>query len=205
MGSALTVAQRASRQALTATCGSPSKLTESGGSRRPGSSASLPGAALRHRGQQCERHRGRTRRQCVVHRIRWEPYRRISPTGVITEFSVGLSPDSGPSGHRGSPRREPVVHAGRRQSGADQPDRGDHRFSTGPTPPSVDDSVSGIAVGSDGNMWFTKFGAPGIWRVTRAGTTTRFSTGRVSVAEGLAAGPMATCGSQSTAGTASGG
>ncbi len=68
-----------------------------------------------------------------------------------------------PSGHRGRPRRQPLVHRAERQ-----PDRTDHHcrhrhrvpHSHARQPP------QGIAAGPDGNLWFTEQAANQIGRIT---------------------------------------
>ena len=101
---------------------------------------------------------------------------RITPAGVVTEFSAGITPGSGAVGHHGRPRRQPLVHGGRRR-----PDRADHaggrrhrvlgRHHRRAAVP------YGIAAGPDGNLWFTEYDGDRIGRITPAGVVTEFSAG----------------------------
>ena len=85
---------------------------------------------------------------------------RITPSGVVTEFSVGITAGADPYGHHGRSRRQPLVHginfSGNR-IGRITPRRRHrvqrrHQRRRGPV---------GITAGPDGNLWFTEFSATG--------------------------------------------
>ena len=107
--------RRGSRSGPTAICGSSSRPIR-GGSRR---SRRGRGQHRRARGGHPDSRptafRARSRRagrQPLVHRVR-QPGRigRITPAGVVTEFTAGVTPaDSEPCGYHRRARRQPVVH-----------------------------------------------------------------------------------------------
>ena len=87
------------------------------------------------------------------------------PVGQITEFTNGLSPNSGPS----------RIAAGPDGNLWFAPTGTITEFTTGLTPNST---PLGIAAGCDGNLWFTEAARPGrIGRITTAGVVTEFTTG----------------------------
>jgi streptogramin lyase len=100
---------------------------------------------------------------------------RITPAGVVTQFSAGLTPGSqpaeitaGPDGNlwfteTGSSRIGRITTAGVITE-----------FSAGITPNS---GPTGITRGPDGNLWFTEHLAGRIGRITPAGVVTEFSAG----------------------------
>ena len=130
---------------------------------------------------------------------------RITPAGVVTEFSTGITPGSWPARDRGGPGRQPLVHRVQRR-----PDRADHaggrrhrvlhRHHPGQRP-------DGIAAGPDGNLWFTEDDGDRIGRITPAGVVTEFSAGITPAAarSGSRRGRTATSGSPSSTATGSGG
>jgi streptogramin lyase len=97
---------------------------------------------------------------------------RITPAGVLTEFSTGISVNAQPAqivtGPDGSLWfTETSDRIGRITTGGVVTE-----FSAGITPGS---EPFGIAVGPDGNLWFAEIG--GIGRITPAGVVTEFKTG----------------------------
>jgi uncharacterized repeat protein (TIGR01451 family) len=119
---------------------------------------------------------------------------RITPAGVVTEFSEGISPPpqysmSGLSGIAAGPDGNVWFTEGYlNRIGRITPSGIVTEFSAGITPASgpVD-----IAAGPDGNLWFTEGGGNRIGRITPSGIVTEFSAG-ITPASGLgdiAAGP----------------
>jgi len=107
---------------------------------------------------------------------------RITPAGVITEFSEGISPDTFPNGITAGPDGNSWFAEGPFDS-----------FSRAPTPligrvtpagvisefpaRSRDGGANDITLGPDGNLWFTEWQASRIGRSTPAGTITEFRKG----------------------------
>ena len=126
---------------------------------------------------------------------------RITTTGVVTEFSTGITAGAGPNfitvGSDGNlwfteyygNRIGRITTAGVVTE-----------FSTGI---STGAKPSGITAGPDGNLWFTEPGVNKIGRITPAGVVTEFSTGISSGASPWASrpAPMATFGSRNLAST----
>ena len=84
---------------------------------------------------------------------------RITPLGVVTEFSAGITAGTSPYGDRGGPGWEPVVHrVDRKPDRADHDGGGSHRVLRRHHRRS--ESV-GIAAGPDGNLWFTEYAGTG--------------------------------------------
>jgi streptogramin lyase len=99
---------------------------------------------------------------------------RITPAGVITEFSTGITPGSvpfdivtGPDGNLWFPEAKAD------KIGRITPDGVVTEFGTGITAGS---SPEGIAVGPDGRLWFTENDGDRIGRITTSGQITEFST-----------------------------
>ncbi len=108
---------------------------------------------------------------------------RITPAGVITEFSAGLSPDSHPggiaAGSDGNVWFTELGHCeetcvGGNRIGRITPSGVITEFSTGLSPAAY---LGLIARAPDGNMWFTEYAGNRIGRITPSGVITEFSTG----------------------------
>jgi streptogramin lyase len=108
----------------------------------------------------------------------------------ITEFSAGITPDSGPQGITAGPDGNlwftEEIGAGR--IGRITPKGEVTEFSEGIAPESV---PQGITAGPDGNLWFTENGGNRIGRITPKGEVTEFSEGisPESGPSGIVAGP----------------
>ncbi len=130
---------------------------------------------------------------------------RITPSGVVTEFSTGITAGA-TRRHHGRPRRQPVVHGAWRQ-----PDRADHTAPAS-SPSSAPASRAGarpvgITAGPDGNLWFTEIRRQPDRTDYPAGVVTEFSAG-ISPGAHLTTsrpGPTATCGSPKFAAAGSAG
>jgi streptogramin lyase len=114
---------------------------------------------------------------------------RITPAGVITEFTVGLSPGANPGGIVAGPDGSLwfVERVGNR-IGRITTAGVITEFSAGISPGAIPVS---IATGSDGNLWFVENTGNRVGRITTAGVVTEFSAG-ISAGAGLsniAAGP----------------
>jgi streptogramin lyase len=95
---------------------------------------------------------------------------RITPTGVITEFTTGLSAGSVPGEITAGPDGNLwFIEGGTSRIGRITPTGVITEFSSGT------DFLFGITVGPDGNLWFT--GDASIGRITPAGQVTLFVTG----------------------------
>jgi len=104
-----------------------------------------------------------------------DPIGRITPTGTITEFTTGITPDSRPTMITAGPDgnlwfTESVAD----RIGRITPTGAVTEYTTGITPDSVPD---GITTGPDGNLWFTEAVANRIGRITPTGTVTEYTTG----------------------------
>jgi virginiamycin B lyase len=115
---------------------------------------------------------------------------RITPDGVVTEFTGGVTPgfsaDGAPQGIAAGPDAnmwftEPGV-SGPGRVARITPDGGVTEFTAGVAPGlSPDAHPYGIATDSKGNIWFTDRGGPGrISRITPAGVVTVVATGGVT-------------------------
>ena len=102
---------------------------------------------------------------------------RITPTGTITNFTAGLTPNSKPFGITAGPEGNlwftEAANPGRigkiTTSGVIT------EFTSGLT---ANSHPEGITAGPDGNLWFTEAANPGrIGRITPSGVITEFSTG----------------------------
>ena len=83
---------------------------------------------------------------------------RITPPGVVTEFSSVITAFREPSRHHRRPRRQPLVHGAVRQPNrADYPAGHVTEFRSGI---SAGASPDGITAGPDGNLWFTEISRP---------------------------------------------
>jgi streptogramin lyase len=103
------------------------------------------------------------------------------PTGTVTEFSAGISPDSNPSGIAAGPDGSMwFTEAYGNRIGRITPAGVVTEF---PAAISPNSGPWWIAAGPDGNMWYGKIGRIG--RITPAGVVTEFS----APAWGVAAGP----------------
>ena len=113
---------------------------------------------------------------------------RITPTGVVTEFS-GITAGSTPVGIVAGPDGNLLVHGDAWQSHWQ-----DHTGGavTESLTPGITPGVSvGIAAGADGNLWFTESSSNRIGRITPAGVVTEFSAGITAGRSpyGITAGP----------------
>jgi virginiamycin B lyase len=109
--------------------------------------------------------------------------------GVSTEFSAGITANSGPSGIAAGPDGNMwFTEWDGSQIGRITPAGVVTEFSAGITPGS---HPNGIAAGPDGNLWFTEYTGNQIGRITPAGVVTEFSAGitAASAPNGIAAGP----------------
>jgi streptogramin lyase len=108
--------------------------------------------------------------------------------GTVTEFSVGLSPNSEPSQITKGPDGNMWFTEPSDRIGRITPSGQITEYSTGITPGS---DPFGIAAGSDGNLWFTEASGKRIGRITPAGQISEFSAGIPANSEPylIAAGP----------------
>jgi streptogramin lyase len=100
---------------------------------------------------------------------------RITPAGVLTEFTFGLSTGATPSGIAAGPDGNLWF------TDNSSPGRIGRITPAGviaewPTT-TVDSMPMGIAAGSDGNLWFTEKAGNAIGRITPSGVITEFQTG----------------------------
>src|SRR5882762_5832413 len=100
---------------------------------------------------------------------------RITPTGTITEFATGITPDSDPDGITTGPDgnlwfTESIAN----RIGRITPTGTVTEYTTGITPGS---SPTAITAGPDGNLWFTESVTDRIGRITPTGTITEFAAG----------------------------
>lgn len=105
---------------------------------------------------------------------------RITPHGVVREFSAGITPFSAPAGIAAGPdgnlwfTENGAFAGGGGRIGRITPSGVITEFSNGM--PSGAQPAS-IALGADGNLWFTDTVNPRIGRITTAGVVTIFTTG----------------------------
>jgi virginiamycin B lyase len=125
---------------------------------------------------------------------------RITPAGVITEFSAGISPApgnyqiaAGPDGNlwftesainrigRITPAGVVTEFSTGITSGGFNPDNGQPLHA----------EPVGITAGPDGNLWFTEFATNRVGRITTAGVITEFAAGITGPAQprGITTGP----------------
>lgn len=125
---------------------------------------------------------------------------RITPGGVVTEFSAGISNPSQPAEIAAGPDGNLwFTEPGGNRIGRITPGGAVTEFSSGLTTGAPDPfngqpsraNPLGIAVGPDGNMWFTEFGTNRVGRITMSGVITEFSAGITGLAQptGITAGP----------------
>ena len=94
---------------------------------------------------------------------------------------------TGPIRHHGRPRRQPLVHRGRRRQ---RSVRSTRRPTPSPSSPSASDSrPDGITAGPDGNLWFTEPAPTRSVRSTRRPTPSPSSPRPPSGRLGITAGP----------------
>ena len=114
---------------------------------------------------------------------------RITPLGVVTEFSAGITGGAKPLGITAGPDGNLwfTEQIGNR-IGRITPLGVVTEFSTGI---SAGATPGGITAGPDGNLWFTEFDGNRIGRITPLGVVTEFSAGITAGAEpfGITAGP----------------
>ena len=114
---------------------------------------------------------------------------RITPLGVVTEFSAGITPGANPGGITAGPDGNLwfTEQSGNR-IGRITPLGVVTEFSAGI---SAGAGPGGIATGPDGNLWFTEAGGNRIGRITPLGVVTEFSAGITPGAGlvGITAGP----------------
>ncbi len=119
---------------------------------------------------------------------------RITPFGIITEFSAGMTAGFGPQGITAGPdgnlwfTEQGYPGIGLDRIGRITPLGVVTEFSAGIT---AGAEISGITAGPDGNLWFTEgaVGAGRIGRITPLGVVTEFSTGITALPFGITAGP----------------
>jgi streptogramin lyase len=112
---------------------------------------------------------------------------RITPAGVITQFSAGITPEARADGIAQGPDGNMWFTEGAGRIGRITPSGAITEFSKGIT---LGAELEGIATGADGNLWFAEYGGNRIGRITTSGTVTEFSTGMTeSSPRSIAAGP----------------
>src|SRR5262245_34130047 len=100
---------------------------------------------------------------------------RITPAGVVTEFSAGLTPGSQPAEiTAGSDGNLWFTEQFPDRIGRITPAGVITEFAAGLTP---NGQPLGITAGPDGNLWFTEQSGNAIGRITPAGVVTVFSAG----------------------------
>ena len=114
---------------------------------------------------------------------------RITPAGVVTEFSAGITTGAGPQASRPAP----TATCGSRKLSATGSD-GLPRSASSPSSAPASRAGAGplgITAGPDGNLWFTEIFGNRIGRITPLGVVTEFSAGITAGAEprGITAGP----------------
>ncbi len=116
---------------------------------------------------------------------------RITPTGAITQYTAGLTPNSQPTaitaGSDGNLWFTELGNHGR--IGRITPSGAITEYVAGLTPNS---QPTAITAGPDGNVWFTETANPGrIGKITPAGTITEYSAGLTTNRQpaGITAGP----------------
>jgi streptogramin lyase len=108
---------------------------------------------------------------------------RITPAGVVTEFSAGMSPNAEPWGIVAGPDGNLWFTENGNGIGRITPQGVITEFTQGITPPAnpvngIPGPIpNGLAVGPDGNLWFTEQAGNRIGRITMAGVITEFSAG----------------------------
>lgn len=115
----------------------------------------------------------------------------ITPTGAITQYTTGLTPNGQPAGITAGPDGNLwFTELGNRGRIARITPSGTiTEFVAGLTPNSLPTS---IAAGPDGNVWFTEAANPGrIGKITPSGTITEYATGLTANRQptGITAGP----------------
>ena len=109
---------------------------------------------------------------------------RITPGGIVTEFSVGITAGAGPAGIAAGPDGNLwFTEVDGHRIGRITPSGVVTEFSAGIT---ANAWPIGITAGSDGNLWFTGT-LSGIGRITPLGVVTEFTVGGGTF--GIAAGP----------------
>jgi streptogramin lyase len=115
---------------------------------------------------------------------------RITPLGVATEFSAGITAGAGPYDITAGPDGNLWFTERVGRIGRITPDGVVTEFSAGIT---ANAHPYGITAGPDGNLWFTEPGSPfgyrGIGRITPLGVVTEFSAGISGVPGQITAGP----------------
>ena len=111
---------------------------------------------------------------------------RITPTGTITEYASGITPDSVPDGIVAGPDGNLWFTEQSGRIGRITPTGAVTEYGAGITP---DSAPRGITAGPDGNLWFTEDSGR-IGRITPTGTVTEYTTGIASgsVPYGITAG-----------------
>ena len=100
---------------------------------------------------------------------------RITPDGVVTEFSAGITPGASPYDITAGPDGNVwFVEPGLDRIGRITPAGVVTEFGAGI---SAGAWPSFITAGADGNVWFTEAGINAVGRITPDGTVTEFSTG----------------------------
>ena len=118
---------------------------------------------------------------------------RITPSGVVTEFSIGAPGVVAPvSITMGADGNLWFTEFAANRIGRITPLGVVSEFSSGITVGSGPLGIAGlygIATGADGNVWFTEGYEPRIGRITPSGAITEFSTGITTPTGAIAAGP----------------
>jgi streptogramin lyase len=114
---------------------------------------------------------------------------RITRAGAVTEYSAGLSVNSGPEGIAAGPDGKLwfTEYAGNRL-GQLTPSTG--AISQMPLLPNGGSQPDNIVAGPDGNMWFTEYGGDRIGRTSTSGVRAEFSVPTpASAPDGITVGP----------------
>jgi Collagen triple helix repeat (20 copies) len=114
---------------------------------------------------------------------------RVTPAGTITEFTTGITANSGPYEIAAGPDGNLwFTEIDGNRIGRITPTGTVTEFGTGIT---ASAQPTGIAAGPDGNLWFTELNGERIGRITPAGAITEFPTGFAGPVQfvDIAAGP----------------
>jgi streptogramin lyase len=111
---------------------------------------------------------------------------RVTPAGVPTEFTAGLTSGSRPLDIAAGPDGALWFTEQAGRIGRITPAGAIAEFSSGISPGAL---PSGIAAGPDGNLWFTELVGNRIGRITPAGVVTEFAVSPLAQPRSIIAGP----------------
>src|SRR6202012_1395814 len=99
---------------------------------------------------------------------------RVTTSGTVTEYSTGITVNSGPEGITSGPGGKLwfTEYTGNR-IGTISPTNG--RITEVVPLPNPGSEPDNIVTGPDHNLWFTEYGGSRIGRLTKAGTLTEFA------------------------------